>query len=914
MKKTLFAFSGALLLLSSCASETELAGKLAGKDNVREDGITVVSASMDTSADAKTYFGAHEGSVYSVYWAASDVIQINGCNSTAITIDAVNKSGATFDIGGSVSYPYCAVYPAALASEFAADSVFVTLPATQTYTAGSYDPAAGVMLGYAAEGEVGFRSAVAFLKLNISGGSSAAAVKSVRVRSNIFMGATNQDYGRQPMSGRFVAKFGGEGCTLSRSARDGSSVTLDCGAGVAQGTDLFIAIPAQEYTRGINLFIIDADGCCQEVVSNKSFTAKAGTVYPTTVAYDGTLSYEGPGIYTEADWNSLAAQITVVGSCDEFQDESGDYNLLADLSSGSLMRFGGTTDGVANSDFSGVLNGNGHNITTSTMAVPLFTYVSGTVRNLNIGGTRPSINTSGWGTASLALELRDGAVIDGVTASYHVTAVPTADAIIYYYGLFRYIKEGATVQNCVQDSDFDITPTDVTTKDLYVLPFAMSNDGVVKDCSVTGNVTFAGAVQQKAIVAPFYVTRSTLENFSNTGNCTVIGSNGGCLAGITIFGGGNIRNCVNGEEGAADTKGVLNFYATPSVVGKTYRVAGISGYGDGNVATNCGRFYGCRNYADISLVKTEAPIIYRSSVGGIIAEIRVGAYAGTEGHNYTTIDGCTNSGHLTYWEQQTGATTATACPAFVGGLLGCALPQNGTDKGALVFTRATREGTSPTMNGVFMVIRKNCKNTGTLELASPSPSPSSPTVSGARLNYVGGIAGFTYGLGRVNDSGSSDAHYAVLRGQQDGVIKVGSPVSGCIAAGGIVGGCCYSKLETIDQCDVVYEATELETAGSAPVYRGMLGAAIGWVVKYSNIGTAESPVNANMMDNTGLLCSASILDSESFLGYVGVTGATSVHRTATKEKHSITIAGSPTLNDTPVTAEMCYGGGNKTFQ
>lgn len=908
MKKILFAFSGALLLLASCVNESELSDKLAGKDGIREDGITVVSASLNTSDDARTYFGAHEGSSYSVYWQAADAIQINGCNSTAITITPGHPSGATFDIGGAVEYPYCAVYPAALASDYHSDTVMVNLPSVQAYTAGSYDPAAGVMLGYATEGEVGFHSAMAFLKLNISGGSSAAAIKSVRVRSNITMGVTDQDYGRQSMSGAFLAKFSADGCTLTREPKDGSSITLDCGVGVAQGTDLFIAIPAQTYTRGINLFILDTEGHCQEIVSNKAFTAQPATVYPTTVAYDGTMTYEGPGIYTEADWNSLAAQITVAGFCNEFQDESGDYNLLADLNATSLMRFGGTKDGVANSDFSGVLNGNGHSITTTTMAVPLFTYISGTVRNLNIGGVRPSINNSGWGTASLALRLDDGAVVDGVNAAYEVTAVPTVDDIVYYYGLVRNIKAGATMQNCIQASNFSITPSDITTKDMYVLPFAYSNDGVVKDCVNTGDVTFAGAVNQKTIVAPFYVTRTTLQDFTNTGNFSVASSIGGCVAGVTIFGGGNLTRCTNGEEGSADTKGVLTFTATPAAKGKTYHLGGIAGYGDGNVATNCGRFYACANYGDLSLVKTENPLIYRSSVGGIIADIRVGAYAKSEGHDYTTIDGCTNDGHLTFWEQKSDAATSTAAPAFVGGILGCALHKNGTNSGSLVFFKTTSE-----MNGLFLVIRRNCKNTGTLEVASPNPTPSGDNNTGARLNYVGGIAGFTYGMGRVNTSGTSDAHYAVVRGQQDGIIKVGSNASGSIAAGGILGGGCYTKVEQVDQCDVTYEATELEMNGASAAYRGTLGATIGWIVKYSQMGTADLPVNANMTENTGLLCSASIPNDYQFVGYTGVTGATSVHRSSTKEKHRIDIYGTPSLNGEEVTADMCYGGGNKVF-
>ena len=195
-------------------------------------------------------------------------------------------------------------------------------------------------------------------------------------------------------------------------------------------------------------------------------------------------------------------------------------------------------------------------------------------------------------------------------------------------------------------------------------------------------------------------------------------------------------------------------------------------------------------------------------------------------------------------------------------------------------------------------------------MASPNPTPSGANNTGARLNYVGGIAGFTYGMGRVN---TSDAHYAVVRGQQDGIIKVGSNASGSIAAGGILGGGCYTKVEQVDQCDVTYEATELEMNGEPAAYRGTLGATIGWIVKYSQMGTADLPVNANMTENTGLLCSASIKNDYQFVGYTGVTGATSVHRSSTMEKHRIDIYGTPSLNGEEVTADMCYGGGNKVF-
>ncbi len=914
MKKILIAFSGVLFLFYSCANEDSLNKMISSREGVRGDGTTLVRGALGDAS--KTYFGEHDDLGYVLYWAQSDVIQINGANSTGISIDESKKSSADFTIGAALEYPYRAVYPAALASGYVADSLLVTLPAVQNYVEGSYDPAAAVMLGYAESGEVGFQCAMSFLKINISGGSDSDPIASVRVRSNIVLGAEDLDRGRQPMSGAFLAKFSADGNSLTRNARDGSSVTLQCGDGVAQGTDLLIAIPAQAYTKGINLFIIDVNGDWQEVTSTKEFTAEPGVVYNTQVAFNGGNSYVGPGIYTETDWNALAAQITFNEDCEEFKDECGTYNLYSDISTTQLMRFGGVQGG--NSYFDGVIDGNNHKITTTKMEVPMFTYIDGTVKNLNIGGNKAGINTSGWGTAMLALDLKEGAVIDNVTADYVVNApcTSTGNSNVYYYGLVRNILRGATVQNCTQRSNFIIPTQDKTTGDCHVLPFAYANVGTVKDCVNEGNVTVAAAMPQKVISAPFFKTTGTIDGFVNKGNFSVNSAVGAALAGVAVFGGGYIHNCVNGVEGYGSSKGVLSITASPDANGKSYRLGGISAYGDGNHRDTCGRFYGCANHGNLTLYKSTEYRIYRSSVGGVVADVRFGAYSSTENNDYCTIDGCSNDGYLLVHEPLSNAVATSSSdnstPIFLGGILGCSLNNSGTNGGALILTKTTSE-----MAGNFLVIRKTCTNTGTLEMASASPSPSNTGVSGARLNYVGGIAGFTYGIGNTSTTSASNAHYAAVRGVQNGIIKLGSSAGGCFAAGGILGGCCYTKVDSGEVQLVDYQATEELTAGKEPVYRGMLGAVIGFVLKFSNIGN-QSPaagIDAVMMDNTGLICGSStgMDNTEAMIGFAGVTGAKSAHRTTTKETHRIDFYGTSTFNGMDVTAEMCYGGGGKKF-
>lgn len=937
MKKSIFILSAAAVL-SACTVVAPDQGAVTSGDSssAGQNGVTFVGAALESpveaGADGKTYFGPASGSSYGVNWSNDDTIQINGYNSTAITVDGTDPQRARFAIGGVVDYPYCAAYPAAAVSGYAWDtgnsqgSATVLLPAVQHYTPGSFDPAAGVMLGYATEESeyVAFHNAMAYLKVTVSGGSNTSDIKKIRVRSNIVAGASAG--GAQAMSGAFNATFSEDGCTLESDAVDATSVTLDCGEGVAQGTAMVIALPVNTYTKGINLFIASADEKWQEVISTKVFAPEAGVMYATGVAFNGDGgTYEGDGIYTETDWNAISRQISINSACEEFKDGDGVYNLYNDITATTLQRFGG---GIGwNSDFAGTLDGNDHSVTTTEMSVPLFTYISGTVKNLKIGGTRTSIANYGWGTAQLALDVQDGGLVENVESDYEVTAPPfDMENPVYYFGLLRYILPGGTVKGCVTKGSY-VIPQSESTKGVYVIPFCSSNRGLIQNCRNEANVSFAdNAVFSRTItVAPIVNNGSSdnanaeIDGFVNLGNVTVQGSVGIYVAGVVINGGGYIHNCAHGESGKADSKGVVNVTSAPESSGRTIKIGGIACFGD-NGESIVGRYYNNKNYANMTFLKEQPYALNRATMGGIVADIRYGAYNKTETTNvYNTFDDCDNSGYLKWVERKVQSNTGTNVAVFLGGILGCVMPIAGVNSGgALIFTGATAEaytdsqGEHPILNGLYIVVRTNCSNTGTLEMASGNSSAASNTATGARQVYVGGIAGFTYGIGNSNKSGSSNAHYAVIRGTQNGTIKVGSARTGCICAGGIVGGCCYTKVEAAS-ATVTYAATTEQTfngsALAAPLYRGMLGGIIGWAVKYSQVAT----VNAALTDNTGLLCSASIGDNTSLKGYAGITGNKSVHRTSTKETHSLTLASASTYNGEALTSAMCYGGGGKSL-
>lgn len=256
-----------------------------GPDSIPAD---VVKISALNGAVTRTALGELKDGKYPVPWSEDDVISVNGNASTSIEIDKDNPSLAQFSLSGVLNPPYCAVYPASATGSYdaSAGTVAITLPSEQEYMEGSFDPSSAVMLGYGLSGVMSFRHAVAFLKITAGGGSSESAIRSVKVSS----------VAREAMSGPFTAVFSEDGCTMASDSPERTPVTLTSNAGVPQGEPMYIAIPAQTYTKGICMQLKDAEGHLQFYLSSKSFTAAAGYVYNTSVAFDGDGSWVGVAI------------------------------------------------------------------------------------------------------------------------------------------------------------------------------------------------------------------------------------------------------------------------------------------------------------------------------------------------------------------------------------------------------------------------------------------------------------------------------------------------------------------------------------------------------------------------------------------------------------------------------------------
>ena len=370
---------------------------------------------------------------YSVHWSENDAISVNGVTSTQTEIDSENAKSATF-IVENINYPLRAVYPSVVASGFEAASALVTLPATQNYAEGSFDPAAAVMLGYMEEeGTLSFSHAMAYLYLTIStvDGYDNDNIKTVTVKS----------LGTEPMSGKFTATFDAKGCTMAPAEGTASTeVTLDCGgAGVAKGTPIVVALPAAVYASGIMVTIEDVEGHSKTLTAATSLDLKAGYVYTAS------LKVAAPGIYNVAGYNAFAAAVNA-GDYSAWVGEDGEVNLYSDITSSANYPY------IAK--FDGTFDGNGHTVTCEKKTRPLFNELSSSavVKNLTTAGTYTGLEAQGEQAFASFARVNLGTIQD---CCNRTDGDITATAAVAFGGFVG--QNGGIIRDCVNEGDIRLT-------------------------------------------------------------------------------------------------------------------------------------------------------------------------------------------------------------------------------------------------------------------------------------------------------------------------------------------------------------------------------------------------------------------------------------------------------------------------
>ncbi|MBO7510203.1 MAG: hypothetical protein J6T35_03380, partial [Bacteroidales bacterium] len=169
-------------------------------------------------------------------------------------------------------------YPAS-AFSFSGGTGTVTVPTTQTYVSGSYDPAAYIIVGKSSSQETGFYPQMGIIRLTPRDASPASGlnIKSVKVEA----------IGGEPMSGRFTTDYDNTSATFSPVVGQVNSyvqINAPNSSGLAFDTQFFFLVPARTYESGIRFVVTTTD--------NKSMTFSNPNSYE--VGATATLSVKSP--------------------------------------------------------------------------------------------------------------------------------------------------------------------------------------------------------------------------------------------------------------------------------------------------------------------------------------------------------------------------------------------------------------------------------------------------------------------------------------------------------------------------------------------------------------------------------------------------------------------------------------------
>jgi len=612
--------------------------------------VTVIGACIDNE-DTKTSFGPAVDHSYPILWADTDAISVNGTASTAIVVDGGDRQQASFTIGGPVTAPYCAVYPlsAYVADSYDASSktMDITIPASQTYSAGQYDSAAAIMLAYSeSEGSMSFHQAAGYYKFSFTGSADTDNIKTVKIRK--------ADGGN--IAGTYTATFSGSLCSLAENDVTGV-ITVDCGVnGVAQGTEITIVLPAINFTGGLIVTAFDVNGHFHSYGTGAVdfATAKRGKILKKALIYNP----QSGSISSAADWEDFAAQFNA-GDLYKYVG-NGTVVLANDITANTYTML----DGV----FKYTFDGNGHTITMNAGQNSLF-------KNLGTGGVIKRLVT-------------DGTVVNGTT-SLGTTVLACSIA-------------GGAIRDCINNADIEVSGV---TDHLSAAAFGRQGSGssVIERCENNGDITISctyTSATKNAYVGGFVARVNgefTMTDCKNTGDITISITNTGQQVGYAGFGG--MVGWCNRDDSKypeihftnCDNEGNITVSTTDSSKEYPVCIGGILGTGWGDydstnhVSTKLGVpsktenqnkiFFedcdnsGILNNRAISYCAVQK-LIGKSFTGGIAGSM-FGFVSVFNDETQPIFDGCTSSGNIIPYDNDgTGASNRAGLESVCGGLVG----------------------------------------------------------------------------------------------------------------------------------------------------------------------------------------------------------------------------------------------------
>lgn len=681
MKKLSLIFGLALGMLTVGCSVDPIV-----ENNTPELGNTVtLGVSLDEQS--RTSLGGLVGDKYQVLWAAGDKIAVNGTASEAVAEQYVGQSAAEFTIA-NVTAPYSVIYPA----EAIDKNGQLNLPTFQTYAAGSFASGAAVMAGYATENNVAMKHLLSIVKLTIAQGNEATAA---------FNAISVTALDGRAISGVFDVDY--QAAQIAPAA--GKDIVTITNVPIADGKAVvYVAIPAGEYTKGLEVEVVGSDF---STMTRTAYTATGITLGGGYLVNMPELTFAGKA--TEDIVITTAEQLQTLRETTLAADNTfkGKIKLGCDIDMTGIV-----TDGVQAYLYEGAtFDGQGFAIVNWETQAALIDQNFGTVKNVVIDNSCKvtfDMSNTDANTPHAVVVAENLGVVSGCVNNANIT-VEAGDVTKNRYvgsivGLLAVSNDGkvkninARVENCINNGKIKLTLNSYTGGWFFAggivgtyYEYNTFGEGGLFNCVNNGNLEVnVGTMGNKSAVggliggagalektAAFCTIKDCVNNGAVTYNITTVNANS-YIGGIAASCAAHVVNTTNNGDVTVTvpelsqiwfrTGGVVGDFAgnltnvhnsgkvnvsltTQAGKGATPQIGGVA-------ALHKGSTVAITNTTNSGEVKVATSLASNLYVGGILAQ-----YSSKE----VTMTDCENSGNIT--TVNTAYTSGTGSKVFTAGIV-----------------------------------------------------------------------------------------------------------------------------------------------------------------------------------------------------------------------------------------------------
>ncbi len=510
-----------------------------------------VSEVSDGSEQTKTVLENDK----TVKWTAGDRITVNGIASK----DAEISDGVTakFSFDETLKAPYSAVFPSSIYK----DAGTVTLPAVQTWKAGSFAETAAPMCACASEGtSLSFDHLCSVVKLTVNKpAADAEKFSCIEFSGN----------GGEQICGDFAIDYATCALTPSATVNDADrKIRCDVDWNIAADAQVvaYIVVPAGEYPQGFTVKIQDKQGRVM-TKSSSAKTLKRGTVHEMPeFSFEQTGMETGVEITTAAELIKFAADYNsgvYAGTENSLVATLMNDIALTDEENAAFVSIGNT----GGNKFKGCFNGNSKTISNFNSGKALFAGVHdfGVVKDLTVEGASD-------------VEVTDADLHEGKDAKGET---------LYegYNGVLADVSRGL-IQRCTTKVAYSVTDKIKVSKQMLLRVGGIAarvQNGKIEDCVNLGALTMN--LSKEKVSRTIYIggiagstsSSSVIESCCNNSSISSKMSNRqhtDCCGGIVGNNEGTITYCHNQPEGSISASGY----------NKNRKIGGVAGANSGTVS------------------------------------------------------------------------------------------------------------------------------------------------------------------------------------------------------------------------------------------------------------------------------------------------------------------------------------------